>query len=126
MFDERGAGNGWLLPAGPLREPMPRRLPLRSVVLYNAARPSTPLPGGVAARRLAGVVSLAGWWAGEPPTSRGAGCAARPNVVAAAGMARPGRFFDMLRDEGLLRHAAARCPTITATTRCRGRPAPPT
>ena len=24
VFDERGAGNGWLLPAGPLREPWPR------------------------------------------------------------------------------------------------------
>ncbi|MFN3569899.1 MAG: tetraacyldisaccharide 4'-kinase, partial [Polaromonas sp.] len=26
VFDDRGAGNGWLLPAGPLREPWPERL----------------------------------------------------------------------------------------------------
>ncbi len=26
VFDERGAGNGWLLPAGPLREPWPRQV----------------------------------------------------------------------------------------------------
>ncbi|MDE2298822.1 MAG: tetraacyldisaccharide 4'-kinase, partial [Burkholderiales bacterium] len=34
VFDERGAGNRWLLPAGPLREPLPRSVPPRSLVLY--------------------------------------------------------------------------------------------
>ncbi|HKB52813.1 MAG TPA: tetraacyldisaccharide 4'-kinase, partial [Ramlibacter sp.] len=28
VFDDRGVGNGWLLPAGPLREPWPRRADL--------------------------------------------------------------------------------------------------
>ena len=102
VFDERGAGNGWLLPAGPLREPLPRCLPPRSVVLYNAPRPSTPLAGGVAVRRLAGLVSLAGWWAGEPPSREALAALHGADVIAAAGLARPGRFFDMLRSEGLL------------------------
>ena len=66
VFDERGAGNGWLLPAGPLREPLPRSLPPRSLVLYNAPVVSTPLPGALARRSLAGVVALADWWHGKP------------------------------------------------------------
>ncbi len=102
VFDERGAGNGWLLPAGPLREPMPRRVPPRSRVLYNAPRPSTPLPGGVAVRRLAGLVTLAGWWSGEAPSPTVLAALRGASVLAAAGVARPGRFFDMLRAEGLL------------------------
>lgn len=56
VFDERGAGNGWLLPAGPLREPLPRALGPRQLVLYNADAASTLLPGWTARRRLAGVV----------------------------------------------------------------------
>ncbi|MEO6030377.1 MAG: tetraacyldisaccharide 4'-kinase, partial [Burkholderiaceae bacterium] len=45
VFDERGAGNGWMLPAGPLREPIPAAVPARSVVLYNAPEATTALPG---------------------------------------------------------------------------------
>ncbi len=101
VFDERGAGNGWPLPAGPLREPLPARVPPRSVVLYNAPRPSTRLEGGVAARRLAGVAPLAGWWAGEAATPEALAALRGRPVLAAAGVARPQRFFDMLRDAGL-------------------------
>jgi tetraacyldisaccharide 4'-kinase len=101
VFDERGAGNGWLLPAGPLREPMPPRLPAHTLVVYNAPAASTALPGFVAARSLRGVVSLADWWQGRV-ASRDAliGLRGRP-MLAVAGLARPGRFFDMLRAQGL-------------------------
>jgi len=101
VFDERGAGNGWLLPAGPLREPLGARMPAASVVLYNAATPSTPWPGTLARRSLAGVLPLSDWRAGMP-ASRAAltQLAGRP-VVAAAGVARPQRFFDLLRAAGL-------------------------
>ena len=101
VFDERGAGNGWLLPAGPLREPMPRSVPAGSLVLYNTAAPSTPWPGTLARRSLAGVTALADWWQGATPDAglidrlRG-----RP-LLAAAGVARPGRFFALLREAGL-------------------------
>ena len=101
VFDERGAGNGWLLPAGPLREPMPNAVPARSLVIYNAALPSTPLPGTLAIRSLAGAVALQDWWRGlgaEPATLES--LRGRP-LIAAAGVARPQRFFDMLRERGL-------------------------
>ncbi len=101
VFDERGAGNGWLQPAGPLREPLPHGVPPRSLVLYNAAQPSTALPGHLAQRALAGIVPLAGWWAGDPATEAAlASLRGRP-LLAAAGVARPGRFFAMLRALGL-------------------------
>ena len=102
VFDERGAGNGWLLPAGPLRESVPARLPARSLVVYNAAAPSTSLPGTLAQRSIAGVIGLNDWWAGAPasPTALAA-LRARP-LVAAAGLARPQRFFGMLRERGLV------------------------
>jgi len=101
VFDERGAGNGWLLPAGPLREPMFETLPERTLVLYSSSAPTTPLAGCTGTRSLAGAVALADWWQG-----RGADPAAlaalrgRP-LVAAAGVARPEGFFAMLRAEGL-------------------------
>lgn len=101
VFDDRGAGNGWLLPAGPLRQHLPTRLEAHRLVLYNAPQPSTALPGFVGRRHLGGVVSLAGWWAGEAVDAKAlVGLRGRP-IVAAAGLARPERFFAMLRDHGL-------------------------
>lgn len=101
VFDDRGAGNGWLLPAGPLREPMPASTPPRSIVLYNATQPSTALPGFVATRRLAGVVALGAWWRGEPPSMAVLHALRGRPLVAAAGIAQPQRFFAMLREHGL-------------------------
>jgi len=101
VFDERGAGNGRLLPAGPLRERIPAALGPRQIALYNAAAATTALPGYLAQRSLAGVTPLDAWWAGAAP-SRGALEALRDReVLAVAGLARPERFFAMLRDDGL-------------------------
>jgi tetraacyldisaccharide 4'-kinase len=101
VFDERGRGNGRLLPAGPLRQP-PGVPPADQLVVYNAPAPSTALPGFVAQRRLAGAVTLAGWWAGEPANMDTLlALRERPGLLAVAGIARPQRFFDMLAGLGL-------------------------
>ena len=105
VFDERGAGNGWLLPAGPLREPLPATVPPRSRVLYTAGRASTGLPGALASRRIDTALPLAAWQAGEMASSMAsamalAGLAGRP-LLAVAGIAAPEKFFTMLRHAGL-------------------------
>ena len=107
VFDERGAGNGRLLPAGPLREPMDKRAPPDSIVLYNAAAPSTRWRGATARRRLAGVVELGPWWKGDAPSIDALEALRGPRLVAAAGIAHPERFFSMLEDAGL---TIDRCP----------------
>lgn len=107
VFDARGAGNGLLLPAGPLRTPMPSGLRADQRVLYNAVIPSTALPGCTGTRRLAGVQPLSDWWAGNPlpadggwPSLRALAGTGTP-LLAAAGLAQPEPFFAMLDAQGL-------------------------
>ncbi|MEO8056984.1 MAG: tetraacyldisaccharide 4'-kinase [Burkholderiales bacterium] len=101
VFDERGVGNGWLLPAGPLREALPASVPTRGVVLYNARTASTPLAGNLAARSLAGAVELAAWRAGQAASIGTLESLRGTPLTAVAGVARPNRFFEMLREQGL-------------------------
>ena len=101
VFDERGAGNGWLLPSGPLREPIPSACPARSVVLYNAPSPTTHWPGSTAQRSLAGIVELKAWWQGSNAIAQPAQSLRGRRLLAVAGIANPDRFFNMLRDLGL-------------------------
>ena len=99
VFDARGTGNGWLLPAGPLREPWPRPVDL---VLWTEPPPAGHELGGaatpaafVARRRLAEHALRA---EGQPvPLAELRG---RP-LAALAGIARPEAFFAMLRAAGL-------------------------
>ena len=102
VMDERGIGNGWLLPAGPLREPWPRRttLLLQTAAVHDAS--TTPiLPPGqpvFQARRLLADEALRA--DGQRQTLAQWAGAAQP-VGALAGIARPDRFFSMLRAAGL-------------------------
>lgn len=101
VFDERGVGNGWLLPAGPLREPTDTRpvstLVAPPIVLHNADRPGTAHAGHLARRALGPIVLLADWWAGKP--SHHAPLPRRAHAM--AGIAHPERFFQSLRALGI-------------------------
>jgi tetraacyldisaccharide 4'-kinase len=123
VFDERGIGNGHVLPAGPLRQPMTAQVPVNSHVLYNAPLPSTHWPGALARRQLAGAVALADWWQGAAPNPGQLLALRGRKLLAVAGMAAPQRFFAMLREAGLAidtlplpdHHDYARLPWPTDT-----------
>jgi tetraacyldisaccharide 4'-kinase len=105
VFDDRGTGNGWLLPAGLLREPWPRtaRTHATDLVLHQrredapapalACAPGTPVFGAV--RRLDDHV--VGPTGEQLPLEQLRG----QRLTAVAGTARPGVFFDMLRARGI-------------------------
>lgn len=102
VFDARGAGNGALLPSGPLREPMSVLAARPSpIVLYNAPKPSTPAPGFIGRRTLAGVVRLGPWREGAAFDPQALQALRGRRVHAAAGIAEPQRFFAMLEAAGL-------------------------
>jgi tetraacyldisaccharide 4'-kinase len=111
VVDERGAGNGLLLPAGPLREPLPSRLPPATLVLYSAGQQTTALPGHSGRRRLAHIVPLDQWWPSaaridSPMPGPTTGPVIDPalhgrRLLAVAGLAKPEGFFQMLEAAGL-------------------------
>lgn len=100
VFDARGTGNGWLLPAGLLREPWPARAWGRGplLVLQTAAAPldAGPWPRFLAQRRLAADAVNA---LGQRRTL--AELAADGQAGALAGIAQPTVFFHMLRQQGV-------------------------
>jgi tetraacyldisaccharide 4'-kinase len=99
LFDERGLGNGWLLPAGPLREKWPRPVDL---VLSSAASPAT------GQHHMARALSDA--------ALRSDGTTVRledlrdKRLVALAAIACPEPFFAMLRAKGLVLEQAIALP----------------
>jgi tetraacyldisaccharide 4'-kinase len=101
VFDARGAGNGWLLPAGPLREPLPATLPPPWQVLYTAAAPSTRLPGPCALPAATQAVPLDGWWRGDRTAALPLAALRGRRLLALAGLGAPQKFFDTLRSAGL-------------------------
>ncbi|CAD5365872.1 Tetraacyldisaccharide 4'-kinase [Rubrivivax sp. A210] len=102
VFDQRGIGNGQLLPAGPLREPMPTALGPRMRVLYTGGWPSTTLPGALATRQIAAAWPLDAWRAGDISQAQPLAALRGRRLLAAAGLAAPEKFFAMLEDVGLL------------------------
>jgi len=103
VFDDRACGNGWLLPAGPLREPWPRREVAnagqraeRLLVLHTSG---TALAGEFSAHRALSAVAKDRNGHATPLQSLTA--PGKPPVHAVAGIARPEVFFAMLRQVGV-------------------------
>ncbi|MBP6763689.1 MAG: tetraacyldisaccharide 4'-kinase [Rubrivivax sp.] len=101
VFDERGAGNGLLLPAGPLRDPLPVVVPPWARVLYTAGQASTTLPGALAHRHIHSAWPLQAWLAGDASRCQPLQSLRGQPLTAAAGMAAPEKFFAMLQAQGL-------------------------
>jgi tetraacyldisaccharide 4'-kinase len=104
VFDDRGCGNGWLLPSGPLRETWPRR-PLqqagqrndRLLVLHTGEQPH--FSGFRAQRSLAQHALRSNGETVALDTLQQPGM--RP-LLAVAAIAQPAAFFRMLEHSGLV------------------------
>ena len=99
VFDDRGCGNGWLLPAGPLREPWPRRPNAQSgqsakrwLVLHTGQKPT--FAGYRGTRSLA---DFAVGSDGRTVSLESLGLASPKPLLAMAGIGQPEVFFSMLR-----------------------------
>ncbi|MCD6664125.1 MAG: tetraacyldisaccharide 4'-kinase [Comamonas sp.] len=101
VFSELGVGNGWLLPAGPLREPWPRAV---GAALYRGTAPAGTAVAFEVTRALAphaidaaGAHLPLGSLRGQP-------------LHALAAIAEPEAFFAMLRAQGLTLASAQALP----------------
>lgn len=92
---QRGHGNGWLLPAGPLREPLRRLKTVDWVVYQGGSQPENSFVLAPTHCRSLGASSA------KTPFSSWRG----REVHAVAGIGHPDRFFNMLREHGLTVHA---------------------
>lgn len=112
VFDDRGCGNGWLLPSGPLREHWPRALVTKAgqstattLVLHTGKSPAFPGLRGKRSlatfgfRKSGEQVALKEWFASAPAA-----------VLAVAGISQPEEFFAMLRAQGVVLHETLALP----------------
>jgi tetraacyldisaccharide 4'-kinase len=104
VLNERGLGNGWLLPAGPLREPGGRLTQVDALVC-NGDVP--PVPVEVPCYAMHGSITVALPLFGDAAALPLAALAQQQRqqnmrLLAAAGIGGPDRFFAMLRAAGLV------------------------
>lgn len=98
VFDDRGAGNGYLLPVGPLREPLARLRTVDAVVCNGAVDPRLPTAVKRFDMRLrAGVF----YRLGHPEQTCAPAQLAGRRLHALAGIGDPERFFRTLEALGL-------------------------
>ena len=97
LFDQRGVGNGWPLPAGPLRETAVRR---RDFTVLNAGL--NCVPPGVADDAIRMQLQLKTPYSlREPEQTMAPQLMQGKHILAVAGIGNPERFFTSLRNEGL-------------------------
>ena len=108
IVDERGFGNGWCLPAGPLREPVDRLALVDAVLLHRRDRLPDGVPPPPACHQLRTAIgsfaTVDGKQRWTPEEFRAHLAATEPPerpLPALAAIARPERFFNDLRALGL-------------------------
>lgn len=105
VMDERGIGNGWPLPAGPLRE-CPARVAEADVLVLNG---DVPVPSQVGPRRVFRMCLVGDRWRNlhDPQRTCGAAELRGRRLHALAGIGNPLRFFRQIERMGLQaqRHA---------------------
>ncbi|MDP1977041.1 tetraacyldisaccharide 4'-kinase [Undibacterium sp.] len=99
LFDQRGAGNGWLLPAGPLREPVGRR---RDFTICNLAGQEVAFPASLPADTVRMHLQAGqAYRLNDDRQQRSLFEFQGQSLLAAAGIGNPQRFFTMLATQGL-------------------------
>lgn len=93
LFDERGVGNGWLLPAGPLREPVTRRFDFRVLNGLQAVGENS-FSMQLYGQRAEQLVN-------RTHTKLLTELPENLSIAAAAGIGNPERFFSMLKQLGV-------------------------
>jgi tetraacyldisaccharide 4'-kinase len=103
VFDDRGTGNGWLLPAGLLREAWPRQGPVEDLVLlqHREDAPTPALVNAPGARHFNATRRLASHAVGPQGERMPLQTLRTHRTTAVAGIARPSVFFEMLRAAGV-------------------------
>ena len=108
VFDERGVGNGHLLPAGPLREVWPRKALRHASTGHDVPCLVLKTSGEAGPNEFAVQRSLADYAIQADGTQRSLASWWDTPVQALAGIAKPDKFFNMLREQGMnVAHAQA-------------------
>ncbi len=95
VFDDRGIGNGWVLPAGMLREPWPQRRK-HGIDLVLHTGPAPQFPGYRSQRHLGRCADTV------EGNQVALSSLSNKRITAFAAIANPQAFFDMLRKSGVV------------------------
>ncbi|MDX3904222.1 MAG: tetraacyldisaccharide 4'-kinase [Pigmentiphaga sp.] len=109
--DERGIGNGKLLPAGPLREPPSRLCSIDAIVTNRSGAPGSLPSAPASVRAVDMMLAIDGAWRLRDGERRPLDALPRDaRVAAVAGIGNPGRFFSTLRQAGVQLDATVALP----------------